>query len=137
MFELQHRQDGYIGDHALHCSSEVGVKFRHNLVRDIFVDICCKAGVFVRKEAPLGFLSEARKDFKPADLLMFNWLHGKDVCMDVTRGSPFVSIRVSSLVTGTSLANTTERKRKKYTGKCEENGYKSIQFAFFHLRRVR
>ena len=122
MFELQHRQDGYIGDHALHCSSEVGVKFRHNLVRDIFVDICCKAGVFVRKEAPLGFLSEAGKDLRPAGFLPFSWLHGKDACEDVTKGSHFACTGVSSWVPGASLANAADRKRKKYTAKCEENG---------------
>ncbi|GKB07222.1 hypothetical protein Tco_0835506 [Tanacetum coccineum] len=49
-------------DHAVHCSSKVGVKFRHNLVRDILVDICSKVGIMVRKEAPMGFLSEDGKD---------------------------------------------------------------------------
>ncbi|PWA58713.1 hypothetical protein CTI12_AA302350 [Artemisia annua] len=39
-----HRMDKW-GDHAVHCSSEVGVKFRHNLVRDILVDICSKVGI--------------------------------------------------------------------------------------------
>ncbi|GKB32000.1 hypothetical protein Tco_0871401, partial [Tanacetum coccineum] len=41
-----HRMDQW-GDHAVHCSSEVGVKFRHNLVRDILVDICSKVGIMV------------------------------------------------------------------------------------------
>nr|GEU30350.1 pentatricopeptide repeat (PPR) superfamily protein [Tanacetum cinerariifolium] len=50
------------GDHAVHCSNEVGVKFRHNLVRDILVDICSKVGIMVRKEAPLGFLSKDGND---------------------------------------------------------------------------
>ncbi|GJU06306.1 hypothetical protein Tco_1122736 [Tanacetum coccineum] len=36
-----HQMDQW-GDHAVHCCSEVGVKFRHNLVRDILVDICSK-----------------------------------------------------------------------------------------------
>ncbi|GKD96865.1 hypothetical protein Tco_1380762, partial [Tanacetum coccineum] len=58
--------------HAVHCSSEVGVKFRHNLVRDILVDICSKVGIMVRKEAPMGFLSGDGKDLRPADLLLFN-----------------------------------------------------------------
>nr|GEU32590.1 pentatricopeptide repeat (PPR) superfamily protein [Tanacetum cinerariifolium] len=49
-------------DHAVHCCSEVGVKFRHNLVRDILVDICSKAEIIVRKEAPMGFLSQDGKD---------------------------------------------------------------------------
>ncbi|GKC66473.1 hypothetical protein Tco_1099071, partial [Tanacetum coccineum] len=33
-----HQMDQW-GDHAVHCSSEVGVKFRRNLVCDILVDI--------------------------------------------------------------------------------------------------
>lgn len=27
-------------DHALHCASEVGLKFRHDFVRDVATDIC-------------------------------------------------------------------------------------------------
>nr|GFA10645.1 pentatricopeptide repeat (PPR) superfamily protein [Tanacetum cinerariifolium] len=50
------------GDHAVHCCSEVGVKFRHNFLRDILVDICSKAGIIVRKEAPMAFLSQDGKD---------------------------------------------------------------------------
>lgn len=44
------------GDHALHCAKDVGIKFRHDLVRDVVADICYKAGVPVRKEVDLGFL---------------------------------------------------------------------------------
>nr|GEU30354.1 ribonuclease H-like domain-containing protein [Tanacetum cinerariifolium] len=72
-----HRMDQW-GDHDVHYSSEVGVKFRHNLVRDILVDICSKIGIMVRKEALLGFLSDDGKDLRPADLLLFNWLQGSD-----------------------------------------------------------
>nr|GEW51665.1 putative reverse transcriptase domain-containing protein [Tanacetum cinerariifolium] len=39
-----HQMDQW-GDHAIHYCSEVGVKFRHNLVRDILVDICSKVGI--------------------------------------------------------------------------------------------
>ena len=72
------------GDHVVHCFSEIGAKFRRNLVRDMLVDICCKAGISVRKEAPMGFCSEVGKNLRPADLLLFNWLNGKDACVDVT-----------------------------------------------------
>ncbi|GKF18013.1 hypothetical protein Tco_0062931, partial [Tanacetum coccineum] len=40
-YSLSPRQVAY----AVHCSSEVGVKFRHNLVRDILVDVCSKVGI--------------------------------------------------------------------------------------------
>lgn len=66
-----------------------------------------------------------------ADLLLFNWLHGEDACVDLTRGSFFTGSGVFSWAPGASLANNTERKWKKYSSKCEENGYKFIPFAFF------
>ena len=94
------------------------------------MDICCKAGISIRKEAPLGFSLEAGKDLRPADLLLFNWLQGKDACIDVTGGLSFAGIGVSSWAPSVFLANVVEKKRKKYTAKCKENGYKFIPFAF-------
>nr|GEZ43906.1 putative reverse transcriptase domain-containing protein [Tanacetum cinerariifolium] len=84
------------GDHTVHCSSEVGVTFMHNLVRDILIGICSKVRIMVRKEAPMGFLSEDGKDLRHTDLLLFNWLQGKDTCLDVTDISPFASTGVNS-----------------------------------------
>ena len=117
-------------DHAVHCSSEVGVKFCHNLVRDMLMDTCGKAGISVRKEALMGFSSETGIHLRLADLLLFNWFHGKDARVDIIGGSPFVGMGVSSWAPGASLANAEGRKRKKYTAKCEENGYKFIPFSF-------
>ncbi|GKB08526.1 hypothetical protein Tco_0836838 [Tanacetum coccineum] len=124
-----HRMDQW-GDHAVHCSSEVGVKFRHNLVHDILVDICSKVGIMVRKEAPIGFLSEDGRDLPPADLLLFNWIQGKDVCLDVTCISPFTGTGVNSWAPGVALHNAVEKKKRKYATKCADNGYKFIPFAF-------
>ncbi|GKC04538.1 hypothetical protein Tco_0996148 [Tanacetum coccineum] len=89
-------QMGQWGDHAVHYSSEVGVKFRHNLVRDILVDIYSKARIMVHKEAPMGFLSKDGKDLQPTDLLLLNWLQGKDAFLDVTCFSPFAGMGANS-----------------------------------------
>ena len=48
--------------------------------------------------------------------------------MDVTGVSPFAGIGITLWTPGVSLANAAGRKRKKYTVKCEENGYKFIPF---------
>ncbi|GKD42816.1 hypothetical protein Tco_1267461 [Tanacetum coccineum] len=117
----------------LHCSSEVGVKFRHNLVRDILVDICFKVGIMVPKEAPMGFLSKDGKDLRLVDLLLFNWLQGKDACLDVTDISPFVGTGASSWAPRVALNNVVKKKRRKYTSICANNGYKFITFAFSTL----
>nr|GEV98996.1 putative reverse transcriptase domain-containing protein [Tanacetum cinerariifolium] len=124
-----HQMDQW-GDHAVHCCSEVGVKFRHNLVRDILVDICSKVGIMVRKEAPMGFLSHDGKDLRPADLLLFNWLQGKDVCLDVTGIYPFAGTGANSWAPGVALHNAVEKKKRKYASICVNNGYKFIPFAF-------
>ncbi|GKB36289.1 hypothetical protein Tco_0881231 [Tanacetum coccineum] len=118
------------GDHAVHYSSEVGVKFRHNLVRDILVDICSKVGIMVKKEAPMGFRSGDGKDLRPANLFLFNWLQGKDACLDVTGISPFAGMGAKSWAPAVALLNAVEKKKKKYASICEDNGYKFIPFAF-------
>lgn len=66
-----------LGNHMVHCSSEVGVKFWHNLVPNMLVDIYHKAGISVCKEAPMGFYSKAGNVLRPVDLVLFNWLHEK------------------------------------------------------------
>nr|GEV94263.1 beta-myrcene synthase [Tanacetum cinerariifolium] len=86
-----HRMDQW-GDHAVYYFSEVGVKFRLNLVRDILVDMCSKVWIMVRKEAPIGFHSEDGKDLRLAVLLLFNWIQGKDTCLDMTDISPFAGM---------------------------------------------
>nr|GEU34447.1 hypothetical protein [Tanacetum cinerariifolium] len=118
------------GDHAIHCSSELGVKFRLNLMCDILGYICSKIVIMVRKEAPMGFLSEDRKDLRPVDLLLFNWLQGKDACLDVTCISPFAGMRAYSWDPGVVLHNDVEKKKRKYAFICKENEYKFIPFAF-------
>lgn len=98
------------GDHALHCASEVGAKFRHDFVRDVVADICYKAGVAARKEVALGFLSEEGQALKPVYLLVYNWMNGLDVCFDVTRVSPFSGYSGRAFVPGAAISSAISRK---------------------------
>lgn len=118
------------GDHATLCSSDVGVKWRHNVVRDVLADICGRVGIAVRKEAPLGFLNEEGKSLRPADLLLYNWDTGKDVCVDVTGVSPFAGGGVDVFVPGKALDNATKLKKRKYEDKCFRHGYGFATFGF-------
>ncbi|GKE26739.1 hypothetical protein Tco_1442123 [Tanacetum coccineum] len=101
-------------DHTVHCSSEVGVKFRHNLVGDILLHICSKVGIMMHKQAPMGFLLEDGRDIRHANLLLFNWLQGKDACSDVKDISRFASMGAKSWAPWVALHNIVEKKRKKY-----------------------
>ncbi|GKC42008.1 hypothetical protein Tco_1059730, partial [Tanacetum coccineum] len=85
----------------------------HNLLRDILVDICSKVVIMVRKKAQMGFLSEDEKDLQPADLLLFNWLQGKDACLDVTDISPFAVMGATFWASGVTLHNVVKKKKKK------------------------
>nr|GEX68830.1 hypothetical protein [Tanacetum cinerariifolium] len=89
------------GDHTVHCSSEVGVKLRHNLVHDILVEICSKVKIM-----------------------------DKDACLDVTGISPFAGMRASSWPPEVALNIVVEKKNRKYASICADNGYKFIPFAF-------
>nr|GEY04309.1 hypothetical protein [Tanacetum cinerariifolium] len=60
--------------HAIHCKELPGFKYRHDMVRDVIFDICRRAGIFAKKEAPVNFLtdpSDGRSTLRPADILFF------------------------------------------------------------------
>ena len=67
------------GEHAVHCRELPGFKYRHDLVRDVLFDIFRRAGISVKKEAPVNFLTdpmEGRSTLRPADILVFGWIGG-------------------------------------------------------------
>ncbi|XP_026397561.1 uncharacterized protein LOC113292985 isoform X1 [Papaver somniferum] len=102
------------GDHAVHCAGEVGQKFRHDLLKDVLADMCYKAGVVARKEVSLDLSSNNANSLRPADILVYNWEDGKDVCMDVTGVSPFTSARTPNFTLGHAISAAITRKRDKY-----------------------
>lgn len=109
------------GDHALHCTNAVGFKFRHDLVRYAFADICHKAEVAARKEVSLGFLSDNYTALLPSDILVYNLENRKDTYFDVTGVSPFTDS--SPFTPGRAITNAILRKRKKYIDKYTAHGY--------------
>ncbi|GJV46008.1 hypothetical protein Tco_1430544 [Tanacetum coccineum] len=70
--------------------------------------------IMVRKEAPIGFLSEDGKDLRLVELLLFNWFQDKDACLDVTGISPLVGMGEISWAPGVALHNAMEKKKRKY-----------------------
>ncbi|KAL5731086.1 hypothetical protein ACHQM5_003845 [Ranunculus cassubicifolius] len=118
------------GDHALHCAAEIGVKHRHDQVRDLIFDLCRCAGVPSRKEVPLHCISEDGGNLRPADILLTCWEQGRDVCMDITGVSPFVSSGFNTFVPGQAVLKAAQRKVSKYGAKCTANGLGFLPFAF-------
>ncbi|GKB47490.1 hypothetical protein Tco_0898243 [Tanacetum coccineum] len=46
------------GDHAVSCAGVIGIKHRHNAVRDTLVDICFRSGISAGKEVDIGLSGE-------------------------------------------------------------------------------
>lgn len=118
------------GDYAVHCASEVGVKFLHDFVRDVLMDICYKGGVPARKEAPLRLLSDQHTPLKPADILVHSWEDGRDTCFDVTGVSPFTGNGICSFTPGHAISAAVTRKNSKYLAQCISHDFEFKVLAF-------
>nr|GEW63144.1 auxilin-like protein [Tanacetum cinerariifolium]GEW95399.1 auxilin-like protein [Tanacetum cinerariifolium] len=78
---------GFIWGSRVHCKELPSFKYRHDMIRDVLFDICRGAGISVKKEAPMNFLtdpSDGRSTLRPADILVFRWAGEKHVCVDLT-----------------------------------------------------
>ncbi|MFS7986034.1 putative exostosin [Helianthus anomalus] len=67
------------GEHAVHCKELPRLKYRHDWVRDVLLDILRRAGISAKKEAHVNFLTdpiEGRFTLRPSDLLVFGWVRG-------------------------------------------------------------
>nr|GEX74274.1 putative reverse transcriptase domain-containing protein [Tanacetum cinerariifolium] len=60
-------------DHAVSCAGIIGIKYRHNVVRDTLVDICFRAGISVGKEVDIGLVGGNDKKLRPSDMLLYSW----------------------------------------------------------------
>lgn len=121
------------GDHAVHCKNDLGLKFRHDLLREIIADICYRLGVPARKEVDLGLISDNGSGIIPADIMVYNWDNGRDVYFVVTVVSPFTVNGVRSFVPGQAIDKAVSLKRKKYLEKCNARGFGFGSLAFTTL----
>ncbi|GJT31717.1 hypothetical protein Tco_0922136 [Tanacetum coccineum] len=118
------------GDHAVSCAGIVGIKHRHNVVRDTLVDICYRSGISSGKEVDIGLSGERDKSLRPADVLLYSWDGGRDVCVDLTGSSPLTQTGMVDFVPGRAVLVAAQRKRAKYETKCADIGYGFLPFSF-------
>nr|GEX98100.1 hypothetical protein [Tanacetum cinerariifolium] len=108
--------DGDIyGDHAVSCAGIIGIKHRHNVVRDTLVDICYRSGI------------------SAADMLLYSWDGGLDVCVDLIGSSHLTQIGMVDFVPGRAVIDVAQRKRGKYMANCAAIGYECLPFSFSSL----
>ncbi|GKA66400.1 hypothetical protein Tco_0766208 [Tanacetum coccineum] len=80
------------GDHAVSCVGIIGIKHRHNVVRDTLVDICFRSVI-------------------SADMLLYSWDGGLDVCVDLTGSSPLTQTGMTDFAPGRVVTDAAHRKR--------------------------
>nr|GEW43800.1 hypothetical protein [Tanacetum cinerariifolium] len=118
------------GDHVVSCAGIVGIKHRHNVVRDTLVDICYRSGISSGKEVDIGLYGERDKSLRPADVLLYSWDGGRDVCVDLTGSSPLTQTGMVDFVSGRAVLEAAQRKRVKYEAKCAYIEYRFLPFSF-------
>ncbi|GJR24239.1 hypothetical protein Tco_0972766 [Tanacetum coccineum] len=118
------------GDHAVSCAGVIGIKHRHNTVRDTFIDICSRSGILAGKEVDIGLGGDGDKALRPADMLLYSWKGGLDVCVDLTGSSPLTQTGMTDFVPGRVVIDAAQHKRGKYMTKCADIGYVFLPFSF-------
>nr|GEV19147.1 putative exostosin-like protein [Tanacetum cinerariifolium] len=103
------------------------------MVRDVLFDICRRAGISVKKKAPVNLLtdsSDGRSTLRPADILVFGWVGGKHACVDLTRVSSLMGLSSQGFTAGEAALKAASCKVKKHEKACLENQHVFIPFAF-------
>ncbi|GJT42992.1 hypothetical protein Tco_0951707 [Tanacetum coccineum] len=118
------------GDHVVSCSGIIGIKYRHNVVRDTLVDICFRSGISTGKEVDIGLGGGRDKALRPADILLYSWDGGLDVCVDLTGSSLLMQTGMADFVPGRAVIEAAQRKRVKYEAKCADIRYGFLPFSF-------
>ncbi|GJY15320.1 hypothetical protein Tco_0846097 [Tanacetum coccineum] len=78
-------------DHDVLCTGIVGIKHRHNIVCDTLVDTCFRSRILAGKEVDIRLGEGRDKPLRPADMLLYSWGGGLDVCVDLTELRPLAS----------------------------------------------
>ncbi|GKF18584.1 hypothetical protein Tco_0063502 [Tanacetum coccineum] len=113
-----------------HVPGIIGIKHRHNVVRDTLVDINFRSGISAGKEVDIGLGGGRDKALRPAYILLYSWDGGLDVCVDLTGSSPLTQTEMADFVPSRAVTEAAQRKRVKYEAKCADIGYGFLPFSF-------
>nr|GEY25867.1 hypothetical protein [Tanacetum cinerariifolium] len=88
------------------------------------------------KEVDIGLDGGCDKNLRPADMLLYSWDEGMDVCVDLTGSSPLTQTGMTDFAPGRAVTDAAHRKRGKYIAKCAAIGYGFLPFSFSSLREL-
>nr|GEV09528.1 hypothetical protein [Tanacetum cinerariifolium] len=120
-------------DHVVSCVGIIRIKHRHNVVRDTLVDIYFRSGISAGKKVDVGLDGGSDQKLRPADMLLYSWDRGVDVCVDLTRSSPLTQTGMTDFAAGWAVTEAAHRKRNKYMAKCAAIGCGFLLFSFSSL----
>ena len=114
-------QSDVFGDHAMCCRSGGERISRHNNLRDALFDTAVAAGLGPVKE---GRFLLPGNDRRPADVLIRNWVGGKDAALDVTVVTPLQDNTMpgAAHTAGHALTYAYERKINGAEEECRRQG---------------
>ena len=115
------RPSDIYGDHALCCGTGGERISRHNALRDAFYDTAVSAGLGPTRE---GRFLLPGADRRPADVMVPNWVGGRDAALDVTVVHPFQGATLARAATepGHALNFAYDRKLRGTWEDCERQG---------------
>ncbi|GJX57446.1 hypothetical protein Tco_0287343 [Tanacetum coccineum] len=76
------------------------------------------------------------KPLHQADMLLYSWDKGFDVCVDLARSSPLTQTRMVDFVPGRAVIEAAQRKCVKYESKCIDIGYGFLPLSFSSFREL-
>nr|GEY42182.1 hypothetical protein [Tanacetum cinerariifolium] len=118
------------GDHVVSCTGIVGIKHRHNIMRDTLVDICFRSGISAGKEVDIGLGGGGTNPYIWLICCYTRQDVGLDVCVDLTGSSPLTQTGMNDFLPGCAVTEVAQRKRIKYEAMCAEIGYGFLPFSF-------
>nr|GEW99157.1 putative reverse transcriptase domain-containing protein [Tanacetum cinerariifolium] len=92
-----------------------------------------RVGISAKKEAHVNFFIDpldGRSTLRPANVLVFGWVGGKHVCVDLTGVSPLVGLSSRGFIAGQAALKAASGKVTKHEKACIENQHVFIPFAF-------
>jgi len=112
------------GEHVVHCKELPGFKYGHDFVRDVLFNIFRRAGILVKKETPVNFLTDPldrRSTLRHADVMVYRWVGGKHACVDLTGVSPLGGLGVRPFTVEQATLKVASRKVAKHEKACSDN----------------
>ncbi|GKA47394.1 hypothetical protein Tco_0740277 [Tanacetum coccineum] len=100
---------------------------------DTLVDMYYRSWISAVKEVDIGLDGGCDKPLRLADMLLYSWEGGLDVCVDLTGSSPLTQTEMDNFVPGCAVIHDAQCKRVKYMPICAAIGYGFLPFSFSFL----